>query len=47
MRQTGYPHGRPGDVIDHLVPLKKGGCDCLANMPWHTSEAAKAKDQWE
>jgi hypothetical protein len=47
MHQTGYSHGRPGYVIDHIVPLKKGGCDCPANMPWQTIEAAKAKDQWE
>jgi 5-methylcytosine-specific restriction endonuclease McrA len=33
MRQTSYPHGRPGDVIDHLVPLKKGGSDSTANRP--------------
>ena len=47
MRQTGYPHGRPGYVIDHIVPLKKGGCDCPANMQWQTVEAAKAKDRFE
>jgi hypothetical protein len=47
MNQTGYPHGRPGYVVDHIVPLYKGGCDCPANMPWQTIEAAKAKDQWE
>src|SRR5690349_16115801 len=22
MRETGYPHGRPGYVVDHVVPLK-------------------------
>jgi hypothetical protein len=33
MRQTGYPHGQPGYVIDHSLPLKKGGCDCRATMP--------------
>lgn len=47
MRQTGYPNGRPGYVVDHIVPLKKGGCDCPANMQWQTIEAAKAKDKWE
>lgn len=47
MRQTGYPNGRPGYVIDYIVPLKEGGCDCPANMPWQTIDAAKAKDQWE
>ena len=46
-KQTGYPNGRPGYVIDHIVPLKKGGCDCPANMQWQTVKAAKAKDKWE
>ena len=47
MKMTGYPHGRPGYVIDHIVPLKKGGCDCPGNMQWQTIEAAKAKDKVE
>jgi hypothetical protein len=47
MKQTGYPHGRPGYVVDHIIPLKKGGCDCPSNMQWQTIEAAKAKDKWE
>src|SRR5437879_2555082 len=25
MKETGYPHGRKGYVIDHVVPLSKGG----------------------
>ncbi len=47
MVQTGYPHGRPGYVIDHVVPLKRGGSDTPANMQWQTTEEAKAKDKWE
>jgi len=47
MKQTGYPHGRPGYVVDHIKPLKKGGCDCPSNMQWQTKAAAKAKDKWE
>ena len=47
MRDTGYPHGRPGYVVDHIVPLKRGGCDCPANMQWQTVAEAKAKDRWE
>lgn len=46
-KQTGYPHGRPGYVIDHIIPLKKGGCDCPENMQWQTVADAKAKDKWE
>lgn len=47
MRQTGYPHGRPGYVIDHIVPLACGGLDAPANMQWQTIAAAKDKDKTE
>ena len=47
MRQTGFPNGRPGYVIDHIKPLKKGGCDCPKNMQWQTIKQAKEKDKWE
>jgi len=47
MKQTGYPKGRPGYVIDHKVPLKRGGSDRPSNMQWQTKAAAKEKDKWE
>lgn len=47
MKLSGYPHGRPGYVVDHIIPLKDGGCDCPSNMQWQTKAAAKAKDKWE
>jgi hypothetical protein len=46
-RQTGYPHGRPGYVIDHIVPLACGGADAPSNMQWQSVAAAKAKDRTE
>ena len=46
-KQTGYPNGRPGYVVDHIVPLKKGGADVPYNMQWQTKAEAKAKDRWE
>ena len=46
MRETGYPHGRSG-VVDHIIPLKRGGADAPSNMQWQTKADAKAKDRWE
>ena len=37
----------PGYVVDHVVPLKRGGSDTPANMQWQTKEEAKAKDKIE
>jgi len=37
----------PGYVIDHVIPLKRGGPDTKQNMQWQTTEEAKAKDRWE
>jgi hypothetical protein len=45
--QTGYPDGRPGYIIDHIVPLACGGTDTPANMQWQTAVQAQAKDRTE
>ena len=47
MRGTGYPSGRPGYVVDHIVPLCAGGADAPSNMQWQTVEQAKIKDRQE
>lgn len=43
-KQTGYPHGRPGYVIDHIWPLCAGGADAVSNLQWQAVEVAKVKD---
>jgi hypothetical protein len=47
MRDSGYPHGRKGYMVDHRVPLACGGADSPSNMQWQTKADAKAKDQVE
>jgi hypothetical protein len=45
---TGRSSGAcPGFVVDHVVPLKRGGADAPANMQWQTIGDAKAKDRTE
>jgi hypothetical protein len=45
---TGKSSGAcPGYVIDHVIPLKRGGTDEASNMQWQSEAAAKAKDHWE
>jgi hypothetical protein len=47
MKQTGYPKGRKGYVVDHIVPLECGGADTPSNMQWQTVQDAKIKDRTE
>lgn len=47
MKKSGYSKGRKGYVVDHIIPLKKGGCDCPENMQWQTIQEGKVKDKWE
>jgi hypothetical protein len=45
---TGKSSGScPGYVIDHVLPLKRGGTDNPANMQWQTKGAARLKDRTE
>ena len=46
-RMTGYPQGRPGYVVDHIVPLARGGADKPSIMQWQTILEAKEKSLWE
>ena len=47
MRQSGFPDGRPGYVVDHIIPLACGGADMPYNMQWQTVAEAKTKDKVE
>jgi len=46
-RQTGYANGRPGWVIDHVVPMCAGGPDTVANLQWQDRAASYRKDVFE
>jgi hypothetical protein len=37
----------PGYVVDHIVPLKRGGADDPSNMQWQSTADARAKDKVE
>jgi hypothetical protein len=36
-----------GFIVDHIVPIKRGGGDHPYNMQWQTVQDAKDKDRWE
>lgn len=42
-RMTGYPDGRKGYEIDHITPLKRGGCDSIENLQWISVEDHRRK----
>ncbi len=44
---TGYPHGRPGFVVDHILPLCAGGADAVSNMQWQPVKLSYEKDKFE
>jgi hypothetical protein len=37
----------PGYVVDHIIPLKRGGLDAPGNMQWQTIAEGKAKERVE
>jgi hypothetical protein len=39
-KKTGFPAGRPGYVVDYIVPLSRGGVDSPKNMRWVPVEQA-------
>ena len=47
LRRTGYPSGRPGYIIDHIVPLCACGKDAVENLQWQTVAEAREKDKRE
>jgi len=46
-RQSGFPKGRPGYVVDHILPLCSGAPDTPANMQWEPVAKSYVKDTYE
>lgn len=46
-RLSGYPKGRPGYVVDHIVPLCACGDDAPYNMQWQPYKESLVKDRFE
>jgi hypothetical protein len=46
-KQQGYPHGRPGYIVDHVCALSCGGLDIVGNMQYQSVKASREKDKWE
>lgn len=44
---SGYPAGRVGYVVDHIIPLCAGGADRTSNMQWQALAASYQKDAFE
>lgn len=48
MRATGFPHGRPGWIVDHAVPVCAGGpANDIRNLQWQTKAESYKKDVFE
>lgn len=47
MRQTGFPRGRSGYVVDHVLPLCAGGMDAVSNLQWQALATSRVKDRQE
>lgn len=46
-RATGYPDGRAGYVVDHVIPICAGGPDIVSNMQWQEARESYRKDTFE
>ena len=47
MKPFGYPHGRRGYGVDHIVPRKRDLADSPSDMQWQAKVTAKAKAKIE
>ncbi len=47
LKETGYPKGRKGYVVDHIIPLCAGGADTVENMQWQLLANSYRKDRLE
>ena len=45
LKSKGLSHTPPGYQVDHIIPLSKGGCDCVENMQLIPKDSEKERNE--
>ena len=45
LKSQGLTHTPPNMQVDHIIPLSKGGCDCVENMQLIPKDSEKERNE--